>query len=45
MTHGIYRLKGDTPEKDRVVVKYDDGNEMEVSISRYKEKGYARAFE
>jgi hypothetical protein len=43
--HGLYRIRNGWANQHSVVVKYDDGNEIEVPEDRYREQGCQPAFE
>jgi surface antigen len=45
MAKGIHRIKDGWVNQHSVLVKYDEGQEMEMPEDRYRSQGYQPAFE
>lgn len=45
MAKGIYRVKDGWATEDSVLVRYDDGKELEISAHQYQLDGYAPHFD
>jgi hypothetical protein len=45
MTHGIYRVRNGWGAQNSAHIRYDDGDEEELSEDRYRAQGYDPPFD